>query len=224
MVETAGAAAGDGRDDAGGSEDTAGGRVVLGTTEADAMGRGAAVAGGSAAAIVVSGPARGGVSTGAGRRITTTTPTRTTTAAATPSPTRSPLRPPCLAGGAATVGRVFEGTVGEATRVGAAAGAVGGTASVSGVTAVRVSSIVGTSWVTGGGAAVDLTPASSAAANAPADGQRSSGFLAAALRSGRTSASGTSDGAGRGIGSWTCFIMMASGVSAEKGTHPVNIW
>src|SRR5262249_15404830 len=61
-------------DDAGGSEDTAGGRVVLGTTEADAMGRGAAVAGGSAAAIVVSGPARGGVSTGAGRRITTTTP------------------------------------------------------------------------------------------------------------------------------------------------------
>ncbi len=53
--------------------------------------------------------------------------------------------------------------------------------------------------------------------------QRSSGFLAVALSTARISPSGTSATEGSGMGSLTCFIRMATGVSATKGTCPVNI-
>ena len=67
------------------------------------------------------------------------------------------------------------------------------------------------------------SPAASASTNAPAVGQRSSGFFVVAFSSARRSGSGTTSGGGSGSGSWTCFIITASGVSAENGTRPVNI-
>ena len=77
-------------------------------------------------------------------------------------------------------------------------------------------------WPTSGSVRAS-SPASRAATKAPALGQRSSGFLAVHLRSARRSGSGTVSGDGSGSGSWTCFMRMATGVSAAKGTRPVNI-
>ena len=66
-------------------------------------------------------------------------------------------------------------------------------------------------------------PASSAPTKAPALGHRSSGFFAVHLRIARRSGSDTLSGGGSGRGSCTCFIMIATGVSAANGTRPVSI-
>jgi hypothetical protein len=108
-------------------------------------------------------------------------------------------RPPRRAGGTGTAVRA-ETTVGAAG---------GGTA------------IVGTSASTGRVRA--SSPASSARTKVPAVGQRSSGFFAVHLRIARRKSSGTVSGGGIGSGSCTCFIMIATGVSAAKGTRPVSI-
>jgi hypothetical protein len=67
------------------------------------------------------------------------------------------------------------------------------------------------------------SPSASAFTNATAVGQRSSGRFASAFRSARISGSGTSRVDGTGIGSCTCFMSTATGVSAAKGTRPVSI-
>ncbi len=67
------------------------------------------------------------------------------------------------------------------------------------------------------------SPAASAFTNATAVGQRSSGRFASAFSSARIRGSGTSRVDGTGIGSCTCFISTATGVSAAKGTRPVSI-
>src|SRR5262249_14836111 len=107
-----GAAGGGGR--GGGGEGGGGGPAGEGE-------KGAVVAGGSVDAALGSGAAVSGVSTGASR-LTVTTPTAMTRTAASPAPGSRRLRPPGCAGGVASVGRVFEATVGGATRVGGAAG------------------------------------------------------------------------------------------------------
>src|SRR4029079_14037459 len=64
---------------------------------------------------------------------------------------------------------------------------------ITGCTAVIAATDVGAcAWTS-------CRPVSSASANATAVGQRSSGFLVRALKSARTSGSGTSPGAGTGI-------------------------
>ena len=68
-----------------------------------------------------------------------------------------------------------------------------------------------------------LRPSPSAFTNATAVGQRSSGRFASAFSSARIRGSGTSRVDGTGIGSCTCFISTATGVSAAKGTRPVSI-
>ena len=101
----------------------------------------------------------------------------------------------------------------------------GGVTRVGGVTALRStrsSSTVGGPIPVGTEVDADRSPASSADTKAVAVGHRSSGCLARALSKARTSGSGTCPAAGSGIGSWTCFIMIPTGVSAEKGTWPTN--
>ena len=67
------------------------------------------------------------------------------------------------------------------------------------------------------------SPSASALTNATAVGQRSSGRFASAFKSARIKGSGTSRVDGTGIGSCTCFMSTATGVSAAKGTRPVSI-
>ena len=82
------------------------------------------------------------------------------------------------------------------------------------------STIVGTSPA---GSVRASSPVSSAPTKAPALGHRSSGFFAVHLRIARRNGSDTLSGGGSGKGSCTCFIMIATGVSAAKGTRPASI-
>src|SRR5437867_1907558 len=131
----------------------------------------------------------------------TTMTARTATAAMTPMTRPTPSPPDRAATGVRRV-------------VGPGGGIVGAGRCAAGTVAVAAGiDAVGTS----------ARPCSSARTKAPAVGHRSSGFLAMLFSSARTSGSGTVDGGGIGIGSVTCFISTATGVSAAKGTRPVSI-
>ena len=124
-------------------------------------------------------------------------------------------------------GRTIGGRAGSGGAVPAGARAVAGETTVGGAVgrgSVRGTSTVGWSLATSFGTEAGTpSPAASASTKAPAVGQRSSGFLAAAFSSARSIGSGTTSGAGSGSGSCTCFISTATGVSAENGTRPTSI-
>ena len=110
-----------------------------------------------------------------------------------------------LLGCSGSVGRV---SLSRAERV---AGSGGGASSVGAALSVGAICTVG------------VSPArATASTKAPAVRQRSAGFLASAFSSTVMSGSGTSLSGGSGIGSFTCFISTAIGVSALNGTRPVT--
>ncbi len=182
----------------------------------------AALSPGRSGSVATSVGAGEGVGDSPPRRRRTATPTAParTSADAAPRPTRTGVpSPPRRAGDSIAVGAGE--TSGCGGRVGGAAGAGTVRAETTVGAAGRGTARVGTLPMSGNVRA--SRPASRAATKAPALGHRSSGFLAVHLRSARRSGSGTVSGDGSGRGSCTCFMRMATGVSAEKGTRPVNI-